>query len=288
MRKTSRSSSLPRESRKPAPRADRGVSPEPQRASWRSQVNQLGAGSEVLARLREMILAAKYEPGAQLPSERDIAAQLKVGRPAVREAIKALCMLDVLESRRGAGTFVRSLSGLNGDWPNQLTTTDLGFDMLELLEVRRMMEPPAAALAAARATQSQLHEIRRSLEAQETRPNDRDVASKEDYLFHDAIIRAAGNRVLYDISRVLSPLLIKSRSITGGSAPDFERMLRTHRLIYEAIRRGDPETARRGMLDHLHMVGMDLLATPQDIVETPSGARKTTARRGSRDRFFAD
>jgi GntR family transcriptional regulator, transcriptional repressor for pyruvate dehydrogenase complex len=122
-------------------------------------------------------------------------------------------MLEVLESRRGAGTFVRSLSGLNADWPVQSKTKDLEFDMLELLEVRRMMEPAAAALAAARATQSQLHEIRRSLEAQEMRPNDRHVASEEDHLFHDSIIRAAGNRVLYDISRILSPLLIKSRNI---------------------------------------------------------------------------
>lgn len=247
-------------------------------------MNHLGAGSEVLARLRAMILKAKYGPGAKLPSERDIAAQLSVGRPAVREAIKALCMLEVLESRRGAGTFVRSLSGLSGDWPVQLKTMDLEFDMLELLEVRRMIEPPAAALAAARATQGQLHEIRRSLEAQEMRPDDRHVASEEDYVFHDAIIRAAGNRVLYDITRILSPLLIKSRSITGDSAPDFERMLRTHRLIYEAIRRGDPETARLGMLDHLQMVGMDLLTTPQHIVEKSSGTRAAPARRGSRGR----
>lgn len=282
MRKGSESNRFPTEFRDPAPRVDNNVSPELQSASWRSQVNHLGVGSEVLARVRELILKAQYGPGAKLPSERDIAAQLSVGRPAVREAIKALCMLDVLESRRGAGTFVRSLSGLSGDWPVQLKTGDLEFDMLELLEVRRMMEPPAAAFAAARATQAQLHEIRRSLEAQEMRPDDRHINSEEDHVFHDAIIRAAGNRVLYDISRILSPLLIKSRSMTGASAIDFERMLRMHRLIYEAIRRGDPETARSSMLDHLNVVGMDLLATPRHIVDKSSGTSDAAARRGSR------
>jgi GntR family transcriptional repressor for pyruvate dehydrogenase complex len=225
------------------------------------------AGSDVLARLRLLILKSQYGAGAKLPSERDIAAQLRVGRPAVREAIKALCMLEVLESRRGAGTFVRSLAGLKQDWPVPINAEDLEFNLIELLEVRRMLEPPAAALAAARATDAHLQEMRRSLEVQEKRHDDRQIASQEDHLFHDAIIRAAGNRVLYDISRVLTPLLIKSRTITAGAATDFRGMLQMHRLIYEAILRGDPETARRGMVDHLHMVGMDLLATPRRDVE---------------------
>ena len=248
----------PAEKRGRAPGSDIADSLDEQRTP-----RNLGSGSGVLARLRLLILNSQYGPGAKLPSERDLATQLKVGRPAVREAIKALCMMEVLESRRGAGTFVKSLSGMNQGWPVQLKTEDLEFDMIELLEVRRMLEPPAAALAAARATESHLSEMRRSLEVQEMRHDDRHIISHEDHMFHDAIMRAAGNRVLYDISRVLAPLLIKSRTITAGSAADFKGMLQMHRLIYAAILRGDPETARRGMLDHLHMVGMDLLATPR-------------------------
>ena len=233
----------------------------------RNRADHPKAGAEVLTRLRLLVLNSHCGTGAKLPSERDIAAQLKVGRPAVREAIKALCMLEVLESRRGAGTFVKSLSGLKQGWPVQWKAEDLKFDLIELLEVRRMLEPPAAALAAARATEGHLQEMRRSLEVQAKGRDDRDIASQEDHRFHDAIIRAAGNRVLYDISRVLEPLLIKSRTITSGAATDFRGMLRMHRLIYDAILRGDPETARRAMVDHLHMVGMDLLAPSRSDIE---------------------
>jgi DNA-binding FadR family transcriptional regulator len=210
-----------------------------------------------------LILNAEYGPGQKLPSERDIATQLGVGRPAVREAIKALCMLEVLDSRRGAGTFVRSLSALTQSWPVQLKAESLEFDMIELLEVRRMIEPPAAALAAARATPAQLVEMRRSLEIQERHLAEESIVNEQDYQFHDAIIRASGNHILLELSRSLAPLLIKSRKITGGSAPNFREMLRMHRLIFEAINISDPETARRAMLDHLHMVGMDLLASPR-------------------------
>jgi GntR family transcriptional repressor for pyruvate dehydrogenase complex len=232
------------------------------RAPW-NRADRAQPGSEVLSSLRLLILNARYGPGEKLPSEREMAAQLGVGRPAVREAIKAFCMLDVLDSRRGAGTFVRSLSALTDDWPVQLKAEQLELDMIELLEVRRMIEPQAAALAAARATPSQLAEMRRSLQIQERELENARLVNEEDYQFHDAIIRAAGNHVLVDLSRVLAPLLIKSRKITGGSAPDFRGMLRMHELIFEAISMSDPDTARRLMLDHLHMVGMDLLANPR-------------------------
>jgi GntR family transcriptional repressor for pyruvate dehydrogenase complex len=221
------------------------------------------AGSEVLANLRLLILNAQCGPGQKLPSERDIAAQLRVGRPAVREAIKALCMLEVLDSRRGAGTFVRSLSALTDGWPVQLRPKELQFDMIELLEVRRMIEPPAAALAAARANPAQLAEMRRCIELQERNLDDAKIVNEQDFQFHEAIVRAAANQVLLDLNQRLAPLLVKSRHVTGKSAPNFREMLRMHRLIFEAIRTSDPESARRLMRDHLHMVGMDLLADPQ-------------------------
>src|SRR5215471_20450125 len=115
--------------------------------------------SSVLAQLPSYIEDRAYSPGAKLPLERVLAAELKVGRPAVREAIKALSILEVLESRQGDGTYVKSLAGLYDDWPAAVEFSEKDLNMMEVLEVRKILEPKAAALAAARASEHQLREI---------------------------------------------------------------------------------------------------------------------------------
>ena len=213
----------------------------------------------MLGALQEMILK-HMQPGMKLPAERQLADELKVGRPAVREAIKALEVLDVIERRRGDGNYVKSLAGLGGGWATMVNHIEARFDMLELLEVRKMIEPAAAALAATRRTNRQLREIEIELLAQEARPDDHAVLERHDYLFHEAIIRAAGNQVLADTIRFLSPMLQKSRRITGRTTPDIPKIIKQHRTIYEAIRLGEMELAQLAMKDHLQTVGLDLIS----------------------------
>ena len=117
--------------------------------------------SRVIAMLRGVIEQGGFQPGTKLPPERSLAEQLKVGRPAVREGIKALCILDVLESRRGDGTYVKSLSALNAGWPAKVEMFEGEFAALDLLEVRKMLEPAAARLAATRADEVRLRQIER-------------------------------------------------------------------------------------------------------------------------------
>ena len=78
-------------------------------------------------------------------------SQFGVGRPAVREAVKALSILDVIESRRRDGTYLKSLDGLRKGWPAKVELRSADFSLLDLLEIRKMIEPAAARLAAARA-----------------------------------------------------------------------------------------------------------------------------------------
>jgi GntR family transcriptional repressor for pyruvate dehydrogenase complex len=203
------------------------------------------------------------QPGTKLPPERALSAELKVGRPAIREAIKALQVLDVIESRRGDGTYIKSLAGLSGGWPSKVQPFDGIFDMMELLEVRKMFEPRAAALAAARADARQLEHIERPLLAQERNPEDRKILTRYDYLFHEAIVTAAGNSVLLTLVRGLSPLLIKSRLITGKITPDVPKIVHQHRVIFEAIRMRQAELAERAMRDHLQVAALDLIAARQ-------------------------
>lgn len=224
-------------------------------------------------KLRKLIEREGYKSGDQLPPERELAHMLGMGRPAIREAIKALCILDITESRRGAGTFVKSASALSLQWPQRLETIGPAFDMMQLLEVRKMIEPQAAYLCATRATLDQVAEMERHLLAQAADPENRQAAARNDYLFHDVIIRSAGNEILDDLTRFLSPLLVRSRKITAGAVPELTRMAREHRAIFEAIRRGQPDLASRAMTEHLQAVGMDLLMAQAEEESAPAGRR---------------
>ncbi len=114
-------------------------------------------------------------PQTKLPSERTLAMELGVGRQAVREAFKALQVLDVIEKRHDDGTYVKSLAGLSGGGPSRVELIREDFDLIELLEVRKMFEPRAAFLAASRRNEKQLKRIENELLEQEKSPDDRSV-----------------------------------------------------------------------------------------------------------------
>jgi GntR family transcriptional repressor for pyruvate dehydrogenase complex len=196
----------------------------------------------------------------RLPSERKLAETLSISRPALREAIQALAVLEVLASRRGDGTYVKSLANLEGGWPVDPRLDEMDFDLIELLEVRKMIEPRAAALAAARATEQDLRALKQHL--LEMAANIKNVAVREhqDFLFHDAVIRAAGNKVLRKLADSLTPILVKSRKITGPAHVDMQRLVNQHKAIYGAIRIGNAELAEEAMRQHLLGVGMDLIS----------------------------
>jgi GntR family transcriptional regulator, transcriptional repressor for pyruvate dehydrogenase complex len=230
------------------------------------------APSEVLEHIRRLILKGNMRPGERLPAERALALQLGVGRPAVREAIKALQILDVLDSRHGDGTFIKSLASLSGGWPSKVELTDQDFDLIELLEVRRMFEPNAASLAAARRDQKQLKLIEQELVAQERDPDDKNLLVRHDFLFHEQIMRAAGNHVLESVAGQLAPLLLKSRKMTSRTTPDIRKVIQQHRMIFEAIRIRDPDLAEQAMWEHLQTAGLDLIAYNRHRIRAKSKA----------------
>jgi GntR family transcriptional regulator, transcriptional repressor for pyruvate dehydrogenase complex len=215
--------------------------------------------SKAIAMLRDFIEAGGYSAGMALPAERVLAEKLGVGRPAIREAIKALSILDVIESRRGAGTFIKSLEGLRVGWPTSVELRSSDFTLLDLLEVRKMFEPAAARLAAMRANESSLRRIA-SVCSQIEDAADWEAMALHDLALHNAIIAAAGNPVLIELNNAIARLQRKSREVTGASAPNREAMLSNHRHIVDAILRGEGENAERAMLEHLHQVGLDLIS----------------------------
>jgi GntR family transcriptional repressor for pyruvate dehydrogenase complex len=197
----------------------------------------------------------------RLPAEWVLAARLGVGRPSIREAVKALGVLEVLESRRGDGTYIKSLDSLGREWPEKPELTITRAALIELYEVRKMVEPRAAALAAMRADDRQLAVIEAHLKTQEL--DTTRVDREADYLFHDAILRAAGNQILSRIVDGIAPLLRESRTLTARTTPDIPLIVNHHRRIFEAIRCGDPELAEHAMREHLYNTALDLIADPK-------------------------
>ena len=218
-----------------------------------------GSPSNTLSLLKSFIEGGNYAPGMVLPTERALAEKLGVGRPAIRESIKALTILDVLESRRGDGTYVKSLEGLRQGWPTKVDLSTKDFSLLDLLEVRKMFEPKAAKLAASRATESHLRRIEEQcIKVRDAK--DWEAVVEHDLLLHTAIIEAAGNPVLRELNSALTRLLHRSREISAARAPDCTQMLESHSRIVDAILKGDGDEAEKAMLDHLHRVGLDLIS----------------------------
>ena len=164
------------------------------------------------------------KPDMKPPPERTLAAMLQVGPPALRESIKALSILGALGSRRGDGTYPKSIAAVTSGWPANAEVPEARLDMLELFELRRMAEPRAARLAASHGSVEDLHQIERARVAIENAGSDWKAVGEPDFALHYLIITAIGNSILRDTYKYLTLLLIKSRAITSRTAQDWKRM----------------------------------------------------------------
>ena len=233
------------------------IAPEP-------EVERPAAGkaarSDVLDGVRKLINEGRFAPGSCLPPERTLAAQFGVGRPAIREAIKTLTGLGILESRRGSGTFVKSRKA-ETPWVAALTrNANADFGMLEVLEVRRILEPRAAWFAATRASARQLMEIENARQVLEAHDRDWKLVPKLDLDLHAAIFRGVQNPVLGLLHEFLIGQILLDRGDKVRFSPDLERMRREHRAIVDAILKREAAAAEKAMIEHLHSVGLDYIA----------------------------
>jgi GntR family transcriptional repressor for pyruvate dehydrogenase complex len=155
---------------------------------------------------------------------------------------------------------VKSLTPLTTGWPAIVEVTERSFSMLELLEVRRIIESKAAGLAAARASEHDLREILAAQEALDDNSTTFQNLGELDIALHAAIFKAAKNSVLTRVHNCLPPLVIASREIAERSAPDWTQMRRDHAAIVQAVCRGESAAAEQAMTEHFHHVGLDLIS----------------------------
>ncbi|MEU7143806.1 FCD domain-containing protein [Nocardia sp. NPDC046473] len=205
---------------------------------------------DAIAKIKAMIISGDLEPGARLPREADLAAQLGVSRNSLREAVRALSLVRILDVRQGDGTYVASLEPKSLlDAMSFLLEFHQDNSVLDVLGIRRILEPAATALAAQSMTEEGVAHLR-TLVVPETTSVTELVAL--DLEFHAAIAAASGNKVLASLLDSLSLPTTRARIWRGMTEERaFERTVAEHRGICDAIAARDPELAQARALAHV-------------------------------------
>jgi DNA-binding FadR family transcriptional regulator len=210
---------------------------------------------KAIVRIRELIRTGALPPGSKLPPEQELAAQLGLSRNLAREAVKALAVARVLEVRRGDGTYVTSLQpsllleGLGG--AVELLQGDSAA-LQDLMEVRRLLEPAATALAATRISDEQLAEIQRHLDAMREARDDVERLNAHDAAFHRAVIAATGNETLLTLLEGISGRTLRARIWRGLVDTDAsDRTLAEHEAIFNALSVRDSSLSHAAALLHV-------------------------------------
>jgi DNA-binding FadR family transcriptional regulator len=208
--------------------------------------------AEAIRTIKDMILDGRLAPGQRLPPERSLSEALGVSRPTVREAIRSLQAMNILESRHGAGTFVASLSVDELLRPLQFALSLAAGGLEHLFEVRLLLEPGAAALAAARATPEQVTALRDCVARAEAEAiDDADAMLRLDMELHQRIVDASDNPLLQHLLAATSTLGAESRAYTVQLPGVRPQTVVEHAAIVEAIAAGDGAAAHAAMAAHI-------------------------------------
>jgi GntR family transcriptional repressor for pyruvate dehydrogenase complex len=209
---------------------------------------------EEVAKQIERLILKKLKPGDKLPSERELAEMLQVSRSSIRDAIRGLELMGLVEPRQGAGTIVREISAESVVNPFANTLKQQREQVAELLDFRLMLEPPLAARAATHATEDELAEMEEILQRQDAKMKRGEAAVDEDTEFHYAIALASGNTVVLKVLDVIMDLLRDTRERSLQVEGRAQRSLAGHRRILSAIKRHDGEAAKAAMRRHVEDV----------------------------------
>ena len=223
---------------------------------------------EAIGKIKEMIISGRVRPGEKLPREADLAAELGLSRNSLREAVKALTLVNVLDVRQGDGTYATSLApSLLLEALSFIVDFHRDDTVLDFLEVRRILEPAATAMAAQRMSEDEREELRKVLESVTSdTPVEELVAG--DLEFHRQIALGAGNPVLASLVDNMSGPTSRARVWRGMTERGaLERTLAEHRAIYDAIQARDADLA--GSWATIHVAGIEswlrtTLAQPAD------------------------
>lgn len=208
---------------------------------------------EVLKRLQKMIIEGNYKPGDQLPCERDLSEMFKVSRASIREALRILETLGFIEAKVGVagGTYVKDISieGLLNPF-----SEILGCEkeiIIEVIELRRVLEVEIARKAALRRTDDDIAKIDASLVLMSKEIQEGGIGIKGDIAFHEALAAASHNRVFEKTLAMAKGLLCKTKKSSLQIEGQPEESVRAHKAIIRAVKKQESELAAKYMAKHL-------------------------------------
>ena len=212
----------------------------------------------IVAQVRDLIRDGRLQPGQRLPAERELAERFQVSRASLREAIRTLELEGLVIIRPGTGTFV-SEEGF--DTAMDVLARRLLAEresLADVVELRLVLEPQIAALAAQRATLEDKGRLEVILKEQEEQILRGETGSVADTAFHTAMASASHNEALVRLSATLVELLAPSRDESLQTPERSHRSVNSHRTILSAIQQGDAEAARQAMTEHIVSVDPSL------------------------------
>jgi GntR family transcriptional repressor for pyruvate dehydrogenase complex len=215
---------------------------------------------QIVSQIEQRIEKGELKVGDQLPSERELAEQFAVSRTAVREAVKALREKGLVEILAGRGTFIT-------DGRSDRIRNSLGLLMkigttngaANLVEMREILEPEIAAIAATRITDEYVIAMQEAVNIMEiaTASNNSEAFVEADLDFHLALAEATQNPIIPALMDSVIDLLREQRKRTGNVSGGLARGQYHHKIILEAVIKRDPDAARQAMQNHLQQVRED-------------------------------
>jgi GntR family transcriptional regulator, transcriptional repressor for pyruvate dehydrogenase complex len=237
------------------------------------RLERTSVGLQAAEAIKTLIVNGDLQPGDALPSERDLAVMLGISRPSLREAIRVLSAMNVVEPRHGGGTYVTSLDPRLLAQPVSFLLQVDPTAFQYLLEVRQVLEAGAARLAAPRISADALDRLDELARDAERALPDPARYLELDYQIHTAIIEATGNPIYLSLYESIADLSLESRKRTARSDTTRQRAHEDHVAIIAALRARDSDAAAQAMRSHLEAMRQALTAhgQAQEANEAPGG-----------------
>jgi GntR family transcriptional repressor for pyruvate dehydrogenase complex len=209
---------------------------------------------KVAEQIQRLIRDGLLKPGDMLPPERELAETFQVSRSSLRDALRALELMGMVEARQGEGTVVRKPSAEAVASPLTAVLLQQREFVSELLELRGMIEPTLAARAATRAAAEDLAQLEEILRRQKEKVDRGELAIEEDSEFHYTIARASNNKVVLQVVDVFMDLLRESRKQSLQVEGRLQKSLVSHQQILRAIAGHDAAGAENAMRRHIQEI----------------------------------
>lgn len=205
----------------------------------------------VARRIEQLVRSGELKPGDRLPPEPQLARRLDVSRSSLREALKGLMYLGLIKSRAGDGTYIQSslTRVLNQHFQWMILLNEVKH--IEIYELRKIIEPQVAALAAKRATRSDIERLKDALDGMFRGCRNRDLFHQFDIQFHEAFAQASGNVAIQTTMRMLYHATTDARKAVLPFIDNLEIHWKRHERVYRNIHDRKPALAKKAVLDDL-------------------------------------